>query len=106
MAEARIPKGSTVRLGRVEGDLRAENHALIQALDGSEVVVTGKARFEGNVEVDCNFECASLKSTDGLVRVSGGLLVHGDIDVEDALYTRGNLKAQQIDVGGRLSVGM
>lgn len=106
MVEAEIPEGSAVKLGRVEGDLRARDHVLIQASSGSGVIVTGSAEFEGNIEVDCDLECSSLESTDGIVRVNGSLLVRGDIDVEDGLYTKGNLKAQQIDVGGRLSVGI
>jgi cytoskeletal protein CcmA (bactofilin family) len=95
-----------VKLGRVEGDIRAENHSLVQASDGSLVLVTGTAYFEGSVEVDCDFEYGSLESKDGLVRVNGSLTVHEDIIVEEALYARGNVKAKRVDVGGRLSVGI
>ncbi|MGP8056738.1 MAG: hypothetical protein ACLP9K_03950 [Nitrososphaerales archaeon] len=106
MDERVIRGGETVKLGRVEGDIRAENHSLVQASDGSLVLVTGTAYFEGSVEVDCDFECSSLESKDGLVRVNGSLTVHEDIIVEEALYARGNVKAKRVDVGGRLSVGI
>ena len=106
MDERVIQEGETVKLGRVEGDIKAENHALIQASEGSLVFVTGTAFFEGSVEVDCDFECGTLQSRDGIVRVNGSLTVHEDIVVEEALYTRGNVKAKTVDVGGRLSVGM
>lgn len=69
MGETVVPKGSTVKLGRVEGGLSAENHAFIQAVDGSGVVVARTASFEGSCEVDCDLECGSLESWDGLVRV-------------------------------------
>lgn len=101
-----IREGETVKLGRVEGDVKAENHALIQASEGSLVFVAGTAFFEGSVEVDCDFECGSLQSSDGIVRVNGNLTVHEDIEVEEALYAKGNVKAKRVDVGGRLSVGM
>jgi predicted acyltransferase (DUF342 family) len=106
MGETTIPEGTTVSLGVVEGDISAGDHTLIRASEGSLVLVKGRAFFEGGVEVDCDFECDSLESTDGIVRVNGNLTVHEDIDVEEALYTRGNVKARKVEVGGRLSVGM
>lgn len=106
MGETVIPEGQTAKLGTIDGDLRTGDHVLIQASDGSSVVVAGMASFEGGVEIDCNFECGSLRSEDGLVRVNGNLTVNGDANVEEALYTRGNVKAKRVDVGGRMSVGI
>lgn len=106
MGETLIPARRTVRLDNLEGDLRAENHSVIQAAEGHRVMVTGRASFEGSVEVDCDFECGSLESSDGMVRINGDLVVRGDIDVDEALYTRGNMKARKIDVGGKLVVGI
>ena len=105
MEETRIRAGQPARIGTVQGDLVAENHVLIQASDRS-IRVMGRALFEGSAEVDGDFECESLKSRDGLLRVNGGLTVHEDVDVEEALYVRGNVKAKSVDVGGRLSVGI
>jgi predicted acyltransferase (DUF342 family) len=106
MVETLIPAGRTAKLDNLDGDLRVENRAVVQAKEGHHVMVSGKASFEGSVEVDCDFECGSLESSDGMVRINGDLVVHDDIDVEEALYTRGNLKAKKIDVGGRLVVGI
>jgi cytoskeletal protein CcmA (bactofilin family) len=105
MEETLIRAGQSAKVGTVQGDLRAENHALIQPSEGSRVIVIGQALFEGSVEVDSDIECGSLRSRDGLVRVNGHLIIHEDIDVEEALYARGTVKAKKIDVGGRLSVG-
>lgn len=48
------------------------------------MLVVGRALFDGSVEVDGDFECGSLRSRDGLVRVNGNLTVHEDVDVERA----------------------
>ncbi len=105
MEGMRIREGETASLGRVDGDLEAGDHVLIRSAEGRRVIVGGRASFDGSVELDCDFECQSLRSRDGMVRVSGELLVHGDIDVEEALYTRGSVRAERIDVGGKLVAG-
>ncbi len=105
MSDTRVGARQTVRLGLVEGDLLVEDHARIQPLEGNLVVVKGEASFEGSVEIDCDFECSSLRSRDGMVRIDGGLTVHDDIDVDVALYVRKTASANSIDVGGKLSVG-
>src|SRR5271157_4323833 len=101
MEGTRIREREEARLGRVDGDLRAEDHALIRAADGRSVSVSGRAEFEGSVEIDCDFECGSMESRDGLVRVNGNLTVRGRIDVDEALYTHGTVKADDVDVGGK-----
>src|SRR5271157_2637775 len=105
MEGTRIREREEARLGRVDGDLRAEDHALIRAADGRSVSVSGRAEFEGSVEIDCDFNCGSMESRDGLVRVNGNLTVQEGVDVEEALYVRGTVRADGIDVGGKLSVG-
>jgi cytoskeletal protein CcmA (bactofilin family) len=105
MEKVRLARRSTATLGRVDGDLEVEDHALLQASDRSGVVVVGKAIFEGSVEVDCSLECGSLESSSGIVRISGDLTAHGKIEADDAIYIRGNTTADKIEVGGKLSVG-
>jgi cytoskeletal protein CcmA (bactofilin family) len=105
MEETRVSRGERARLGTVQGDLRAEDHSVMEPSEGTRVVVVGRATFEGSVEVNCDFECNSLHSRDGLVRINGDLIVTEEVDVEDALYVRGNVKAKRIDVGGRFSAG-
>ena len=97
--------GTAAKLDRVDGELEAEDHAIIQAMNGRSVTITGSARFEGSVEVECDLECGSLESTDGIARINGSLVSHQWVDVDDALYVKGNLKSAKIEVGGRLSVG-
>jgi len=45
------------------------------------VTVTGCASFEGNADVDCDFECDSLRVDRGKLNVSGNLTVHNGLDV-------------------------
>ncbi|HYC26717.1 MAG TPA: hypothetical protein VEB67_01700 [Nitrososphaerales archaeon] len=105
MESAHVRRGSTMKLGRVEGDLVAEDHALLQPADGHVIVVTGRVTFEGSVEVDSSLECDYFESSGGIARVNGDLTTRADVEVDDALYTRGNLKAGRVDVGGKLYVG-
>ena len=91
MDERVIHERETVKLGKVEGDIRVGSHAFIQASEGSLVFVTGRALFEGDAEVDCDFECGSLESRDGLVRINGSLTAHEDMDVDEALYAKGDV---------------
>jgi cytoskeletal protein CcmA (bactofilin family) len=100
-----VHEGEMAKLGNVDGDLVAEDHALIQASDGHKIVVSGKAVFEGSVELDCDFECGLLRSEEGLVRVNGNLSVNGLVDVEEGLYVKGDTRGDRIDVGGRFSAG-
>ena len=105
MEETRVGRGQRAKLGTVQGDLRVEDHAVIEPDQGTLVAVSGRAIFEGSVEINCDFKCASLDSDNGLIRISGDLEVTEEVDVEDALYVRGGVRAKTIDVGGKLSTG-
>jgi cytoskeletal protein CcmA (bactofilin family) len=103
--DTRVSRGTTVKLGVVEGDLVGEDRIVIHAEDGLKVTVKGKARFQGSVDIECSFECISLDAKHGVVRVEGHLAVNDYIDVEKALYSRGSVSCRTIDVGGKLVVG-
>ena len=60
MQGLRIDRGSSARLGTVKGDLDAQRNAGIEAQDGRQVTVEGRARFKGDGIVRCDFECGSL----------------------------------------------
>ena len=61
MSNTSVKGGSTVRLGRVEGELKVGNDTKIETSDGKPVVVSQGAYFEGSAEVNCSFECETLK---------------------------------------------
>ncbi|MBI3841218.1 MAG: hypothetical protein HY297_04605 [Thaumarchaeota archaeon] len=105
MTSERVERGSQRRLGLVEGDLDVEDGAVVRSADESGVKVTGIAKFEGDAEVDCDLECGSVDSEDGLIRVNRSLRSTGKVEVEDAIYVKNDLKAGELDVGGRASVG-
>jgi cytoskeletal protein CcmA (bactofilin family) len=104
MGDVSIPRGATERLGRVEGRLDVGNGATIRAADGNLVVVTGEARFGGNAKVDCDLECERLTvERSGKLVVSGDLTVHTELDVSNAIEVGGMMKAEDVDVGGRVN---
>ncbi len=110
MAGTRIAEGETIRLGRIEGDLTAGGRVVIEAEGGAPVVVTGRAVFEGDAEIRCDFECGSLRvrgeglfRDQGTLKVVGDLVVHGDIDVDREIDATGTIRAGAVEVGGRLT---
>ena len=61
MADHVVERGTTAKLGRIEGNLRVGHGAKIEAAERNLVYVTGTAYFEGSAEIRCNFECDSLE---------------------------------------------
>ena len=103
MPDLHIPRGQTATLDKVEGELRVGNNATIQAVNGKTVVVTQGAIFEGSAEVKGDFECDSLECHSGRLEVKGSLTVHKRLDVGHSIEATGTIKAQDIDVGGKIS---
>ncbi|HXY56426.1 MAG TPA: hypothetical protein VEH01_02320 [Nitrososphaerales archaeon] len=103
--------GSKAPLGRVDGDLRVGRGATIRVGTGSKVVVTGRAHFEGDVTIDGDFECQSMRvegkgfGPGGDVRVNGDLGVEGSADIDASARVTGSVKAGDLDVGGHLKSG-
>ena len=101
----RVESGSTAKLDRVDGELRVGRGARVTAAKGKAVTVTGGARFDGGAEVDCDFECDSLWAESGTIKVIGDLRVRKGIDVAHTAQVDGEIRAEQVDVGGRLTAG-
>ncbi len=99
-----VARGVTVRLGRVDGRLDVAHGGSIRAAEGNLVVVSGDARFRGSANVDCDFECDRLTvERAGKLVVSGDLTVHDKLDVSNAVSVGGVMRADVIDVGGKLN---
>jgi len=105
MSDFHVRRGETATLGRVEGTLRVGNHARIEAADGKGVTIAGGAYFDGSAEINCNFECDTLESLNGKLHVSGDLTVNKRLDVGHSVDAKGAVKAQEIDVGGKIHAG-
>jgi cytoskeletal protein CcmA (bactofilin family) len=106
MAKMSVERGATAVLERVEGDLEVGNGARIRAAQGNLVAVTGEARFKGNATIECDFECERLTVERwGKLSVHGNLSVHGRLDVSNEVVVKGVMKAEDIDVGGRIGAG-
>ena len=107
MPERTVKRDETVRLGRVEGDLKVGHNATIGAESDGRLVVTGTVVFDGGATVDCSLECGSIevratRHTGGTIKVNGDLLVTAMADVADSLEVSGIASAQEFDVGGHL----
>lgn len=104
MSDVHVPSGSTVKLGRVEGELKVGSNARIQAADGAAVNVTGGAEFYGSATVECDIQCENLKvNRSGKLRVTGNLTVAGPVDVSNSITVEKTMKADSVDVGGRVN---
>jgi cytoskeletal protein CcmA (bactofilin family) len=103
MSDYHVPRGATVKLGRVEGELKVGHRARIEANGGNLVSVSEGAYFEGAAEVVGDFECDSLRvSSGGILRVQGNLTVHKLLDVNHSIEVSGTIRAGEIDVGGTI----
>jgi cytoskeletal protein CcmA (bactofilin family) len=103
MSDYHVPHGATVKLDRIEGELRVGRGATIEANQGNLVSVSGGAYFEGGAEIACDFECDSLRvSHGGVLEVRGNLTVHKLLDADHSIEVTGTLRAGEIDVGGRI----
>jgi cytoskeletal protein CcmA (bactofilin family) len=104
MTTVNVPHNASIALGRVEGTLDVGNKARLRASNGKIIVVAGPVRFQGNATVECDLECASLVvERSGKLVVSGNLTVHAGVDVSNSIEVEGEMKAEAIDVGGRVN---
>jgi len=104
MTDVNVPHNASIALGRVEGKLDVGTKAKLQASDGKRIVVVGQARFQGNATVECDLECESLVvERSGKLVVLGNLTAHAGVDVCNSIEVRGEMKAEGIDVGGRVN---
>jgi len=102
MTDLRVPRGQTATLDRVEGSLSVGNGATIQASNGKTIVVTQGVYFEGNAEVNGNLECDLLECHRGRLEMNGNLTVQKRLDVGHSIQVQGAVKAEDIDVGGKI----
>ncbi len=102
---ARVPRGTRVRLGRVDGDLLAEPRVEVDGEGDAGIVVTGTADFEGDATIRSSMECGALRARDGRFRAEGALTVHGELRADDAkVEIVGPLSAGEIEVDRSLAL--
>ncbi|MDA4130070.1 MAG: polymer-forming cytoskeletal protein [Thaumarchaeota archaeon] len=103
MSDFVVHRGTTAKLGRIEGELKIGNKARIEAAQGNLVYVSEGAYFDGSAEVNCDFECATLRvDHGGVLEVRGNLTVHKLLDVGHSIEATGTIRAEDIDVGGKI----
>ncbi len=103
MPDYHVPRGSNAKLDGIEGELKVGSRARIEAISGNLVQVSEGAYFDGAAEVNCDFECDSLRvGSGGILHINGNLTVHKLLDVNHSIEVSGAIKAGQIDVGGKI----
>jgi cytoskeletal protein CcmA (bactofilin family) len=111
MSDFTVKSGTTAKLGRIEGELKVGRNVTITAESGRKVVVTEGAYFEGPVNIDCDFECQSMRvegrgyGPGGDVVVRGDLTVHSTADLNATVRVQGGVSCDDLDVGGHLETG-
>ena len=127
MSDLRIPRGQTVKLDVVDGEVQIGNNATIEASNGKKVTVTKGVYLEGKAYVNCDLECESLEPKTflskeinmlsgkarldltgrypGKLEVNGNLTVHKKLSVGHSVEVKGLVKAEEIDVGGKVDAG-
>ena len=126
MTDLHIPRGQTVTLTRVEGDIEVGHNATMQSDEGKSIVVAGDIYLEGKAYINGNLECESLQSGIflsrhreinvggqrarldltgryvGKLKVDGNLAVHKQLSVSHSVEVQGTISAGDIDVGGKI----
>jgi hypothetical protein len=62
MPDLRIPRGQTVTLDLVDGELKVGNNATIEAKNGKKIIVTKGVYLKGKAYVNGDLECELLES--------------------------------------------
>jgi cytoskeletal protein CcmA (bactofilin family) len=91
----------------VEGELKVGNNAKIETSSDEEkvVVVSQGAFFEGSAEVNCSFECETLRvgyRGRQPLRIGGNLTVHKKLEIGESIEVLGTIEAEEIDLMGKI----
>jgi len=111
LAERVIKRGTSAKLGKVDGDLRIGKNVKIAPESGKKIVVTGTATLEGRAIVEGSFECQSIVlkgrgwGPEGDVDVEGDLTVRGTTDLDGTLRVSGTISSGDMDVAGHMRAG-
>src|SRR5437867_5636592 len=106
MGDVTVPRNTTLKLAKVDGQLHLLDRARVQAEGESPIEVSGEVICEGDAEFEGSLTCSRLNIEHGGVDVSGDLRTSGDIEVEHGeLRVHGSLEASSVEVDARLSVG-
>ena len=102
MTDNEVPAHGTAKLERVEGNLRVGKKARLES-DSGKIIVTGGVYFEGGADVNCSLECDKLRVDHfGVVRITGDLTVHSELDIVHSIEVSGAISAETIMGEGKI----
>jgi cytoskeletal protein CcmA (bactofilin family) len=129
MTDLHVPRGQTVTLDVVDGELTIGHNATIQGNNGNTIIVTKGVYLEGKAYVNGSLECDSIQSGVflsktgelnvgsqrarleltgryvGKLEVTGSLTVHKQLNVSHTVEVTEAINAGDIDVGGKIEAG-
>ena len=121
MGDVSVSRGTTAKLGQVEGDLKIGHAGRIEP-EYKTIQVTGRVVCDGDAEFLGGLSCSEFSARYGKIRIEGDLNAKGEVRVEEgqlaidgsleattvsvdkALRIGGNARADDFDVGGVLEV--
>ena len=110
VTDVSVPKGGTLRLGQVNGDLRVGQHGRVEAESGL-IQVSGRVLCQGDAEFLGHLSCSRFSALEswgfgGKIGIRGDLKCTGDIDVGGGqLVIDGSLEASKVSVDKTLQIG-
>ena len=106
MTDLNVPRASTVKVGRVDGNLRLGDGARVQPEASAPIEVSGEVWCEGDARFEGALRCARFQARDGRVEVLGDMTCKSEVEVKRGdLQITGVLEAGSVEVDARLTVG-
>ncbi|HEY4657267.1 MAG TPA: polymer-forming cytoskeletal protein, partial [Candidatus Bathyarchaeia archaeon] len=105
MGDTTVPRGATMKIGRVDGNLELHEGVQVEPEASSPIEVSGEVRCHGSAEFHGSLACGEFYADEGKFHVRGDLKAQRDIEVRHGdLMVDGSLEARSVEVDDRLEV--
>src|SRR6266571_3148580 len=106
MTDTTVPRGATVKIGKVDGNLFLSEGARVQAEGTAPTQVSGDVVCEGDAYFEGSLNCGRFQARDGNVEVTGDLKCETEVRAKRGkLEVNGDLVARSVEVDDRLTIG-
>src|SRR6266705_1659809 len=105
MTDVTVPRASTLKVGKVDGNLRLGEGARVQPEGSNPTEVSGEVTCEGDASFDGSLRCGRFRGEKGRIEISGDIACETEVEVKRGeLQVGGGLEARSVDVDARLTV--
>src|SRR6266849_1260640 len=107
MSDVTVPRESTLKLSRVEGNLRVGDRGRVEQEGPDPINVSVEVMCQGDADFQGSLHCGRFNGENGRIQVSGDLTCETEVEVKRSSELRigGTLEARSVEVDSRLSVG-